>query len=77
MGGSLAAESLFEPETVLEAVPDGNGADAAVPATACGVAAAKGGPAGGISSTPGDGRASLLAAQASETINASEMNIGK
>jgi hypothetical protein len=66
-GGSFAAESFPTVKAVLEAAPDFTGVEEAantafswvvlVPITE---------PAGGISSTPGAGRASLLAAQASE-----------
>jgi len=69
-GGSLA-ESLTILDAVLEAVVVVAGVDEAEP-TPCGTTAAIGAPAGGISSTPGEGRASLLAAQAKEAMRANE-----
>ena len=63
---------------VLEAavgVDGADGVDEAAPATPCGAATASGGPAGGISSTPGVGRASLLAAQAREAMRANEVSM--
>jgi hypothetical protein len=80
--GPLAAESLPAFDAVLEAVVEVDrvdvvgGVDDAVPATPCCVAAATDRPAGGSSSTPGDGRASLLAAQASEDRRAKETSTG-
>ena len=70
IGGSLA-ESLPTLDAVLEAVVVVAGVDEAEP-TPCGTTAAIGAPAGGISSTPGEGRASLLAAQAREAMRANE-----
>jgi len=72
IGGSLAAESLPTLDAVLEAVLGVDRINKSVPATRCGTAAASGGPAGGISSTPDDGCASLLAAQARELTRAIE-----
>src|ERR1700680_748183 len=79
IGGSLAAESLPIVDAVLEAVAGVSGADGveeAAPATPCCAAAASGGPAGGISAPPGVGRASLLAAQASEAMRANGRSMG-
>ena len=75
-GGSLAAESLPTLDAVLEAVLGVDGVDEAVPTTPCGTAAESAVPAGGIPSTPGDGRASLVAAQASELTRANKTNTG-
>jgi hypothetical protein len=76
IGGPLAAESVPTLDAVLEAVLGAVGVDEAAPATPCGAAAASGGPAGGISSTPGMGRASLLAAQAREARRTNEASMG-
>jgi hypothetical protein len=59
---------------VLEAVLGFEGVDGPVTATR-GAAAASGGPAGGISATPGEGRASLLEAQANEANRANGTSI--
>jgi hypothetical protein len=75
IGGSLAAESLPALKDVLEAVFGADGVDEEVPATPWGAAAASAGPAGGSSSTPGVGRASLLAAQAREAMRANEVSM--
>src|SRR5450756_3146616 len=72
IGGSLAVESLPGLDAVLEAVFGADGVDEAAPATPCGATAASGEPAGGISSTPGVDRASLLTAQAREAMRANE-----
>jgi len=74
IGGSLSAESLAAVAPVLDAVLDA-GVDEAAPVTPCG-AVARRGPAGGSASTPGDGCASLLAAQARDAISAKEVNTG-
>ena len=77
----MSVESAPTREAVLDAVfgADGvegaDGVDEAAPATPCGDAAASGEPAGGSPSTPGAGRASLLAAQAKEAIRANEVSI--
>src|SRR5450759_4248492 len=76
IGGSLAVESLPGLDAVLDAAFGVDGVDEAAPATPCGAATANGGPAGGISSTPGVGRASLLAAQASEDASTNDTNMG-
>lgn len=72
-GGSFAAESFPTVEAVLEAVPDLTGVEEATgTAFSCVVPAPITEPEGGISSTPGAGRASLLAAQASEVTRTKE-----
>ena len=79
IGGSFAAESLPTLDAVLEALVGVNGADGAreeEPATPCGAALASDGTAGGSSAAPGIGRASLLAAQASEAMRANDMSMG-
>jgi hypothetical protein len=74
-GGSLDAESLPTLDAVLEAVPVVAGVDEADP-TPWGTTDAIGPADGGISSTPGVGRASLPAAQAREAMRANEVNTG-
>ena len=75
-GGAFAAESLPAVDVVLEAVLNVESVDEAVRAFPSGAAAPSGGPAGGITSIPGDGRVSLLAAHASEVASAKEMSMG-
>ena len=75
----MAAESFPTVDAVLEAVVGVKGADGvdeAVPVTPCGAAAVSGGPAGGSTAPPGVGRASLLAAQASEAMRANGKSMG-
>jgi hypothetical protein len=74
-GGAFAAESLPAVDVVLEAALNVESVEEAVTAFPRAAAAASGGPAGGISSIPGDGRVSLLAAQASEVASAREMSM--
>jgi len=74
-GGAFAAESLPAVDEVLEAVLNVVSVDEAATASPW-AAAASGGPAGGISSIPGDGRVSLLAAHAREVASAKEMSMG-
>jgi hypothetical protein len=80
IGGSLAAESFAVPGVVLEAAFDAavavGGVDDALPVTPWGAAVAAREPSGGIASTPGEGRASLLAAQASEDMSTNETSMG-
>jgi hypothetical protein len=73
-GGAFAAESLPAVDVVLEAVLNVESVEEAVTAFPWAAAAASGGPAGGISPIPGDGR-SLLAAQASEVASAKETSM--
>src|SRR4029077_3349000 len=79
-GGSLAEESFAVPSVVLEAAFDAMGAvgavDDALPVTPWGAGDAARKPSGGIVATPGEGRASLLAAQASEAASTSDTSIG-
>jgi hypothetical protein len=79
-GGALAAESFAVPRVVLEAAFDAAGAvggvDDALPVTPWGAAVAAREPSGGIASTPGEGRASLFAAQASEAASTNDVSIG-
>src|SRR5512132_2501599 len=73
-GGAFAAESLPAVDVVLEAVLNVESVDEAVTVFPR-AAAASGGPAGGTASIPGTGRASLLAAHASEVASAKEMSM--
>ena len=75
-GGAFAAEFPPAVDVVLEAVLNVESVEEAVTAFPWAAAAASGGPAGGISSIPGLGRVSLLAAQASEVASAKEMSMG-
>ena len=75
-GGAFAAEFPPAVDVVLEAVLNVESVDEAVRAFPSGTAAPSGGPAGGITSIPGDGRVSLLAAHASEVASAKEMSMG-
>jgi hypothetical protein len=74
-GGSFAAESLRAVDFVLEAVLNVERVDEAATPFAWPAPATSGGPAGGISSIPGAGRTSLLAAHASEVASAKEMSM--
>jgi hypothetical protein len=74
-GGSFEIESLPILDVVVEALRGVAGVDEADP-TPWGTTDAIGPPAGGISSTPGVGRASLPAAQAREAMRANEVNTG-
>jgi hypothetical protein len=74
-GGAFARESLPAVDGVLEAVLNVESVEEAVTAFPLAAAAASGGPAGGISAIPGDGRVSLLAAQASEVASAKETSM--
>jgi hypothetical protein len=80
IGGSFAAESFAVPGVVLEAAFDAAGAvggvDDALPVTPWGAAVEAREPSGGIPSTPGAGRASLLAAQASEAASTNDTSMG-
>ena len=75
-GGTFAAESLPAVDVVLEAVLSGASVDEAALAFLWAAGAPSGGAAGGISSIPGAGRVSLLAAHASEVASAKEMSMG-
>jgi hypothetical protein len=75
-GGSFAAESFPTVEAVLEAAPDRTGVEeAGDTAFSWVVPAPITEPAGGISSTPGAGRVSLLAAQASDVARTKETSM--
>src|SRR6266550_2951375 len=75
--GTFAAESLpgGAVDAVLEAVLRVESVDEAALAFPSAAAAPSGGVAGGIASIPDAGRASLLAAQASEVASAKEMSM--
>ena len=75
----MATESLPTLEAVLEAVLDAEGVEAGVdeaPAPTPWMEAVDSDPAGGIPSTPGAGRPSLLAAQARTLKRANETSTG-
>jgi hypothetical protein len=76
----LAAESFAVPRVVLEAASDAAGAvggvDDALPVTPWGAGVTAREPSGGIASTPGEGRTSLLAAQASEAASTNDTSMG-
>jgi hypothetical protein len=74
-GGSLAAESFPAPGAVLDVVLAWIGDAATATGTTCGVDELAICPSGGIDSPPGDGRASLLAAQANAVIRVNEKNM--
>lgn len=76
IGGSLAAESFPTPDAVLDAVLAGIGDDETATATVCGVDDPTVCASGEIDSPPGEGRASLLAAQASAVASVSERSTG-
>ncbi len=71
----MAAESLPAVEAVLEAMLADARVEEAAPVVACRAATVSGGLAGGISSVPAAGRASLLAAQASKVTRAKERSM--
>jgi hypothetical protein len=73
-GGSFAAESFPTVEAVLEEAPDVKGVDEAATAFSWVVPLPIAEPTG-ISSIPGAGRASLLAAHASEVARTKEMSM--
>jgi hypothetical protein len=75
IGGSLAPESFPVPDTVLDAVLAGIGDAATATGTICGVVEAICASVG-IASPPGEGRASLVAAQASAVPTANMRSMG-
>jgi hypothetical protein len=71
-GGSFATESFPVVAAVLEAALDVTGVDEAATVFSDAAPAPTTVPAGGISSTPGDGRVSFPAAQASDVTRTKE-----
>ena len=76
IGGSLATESFPVPGAVLDAVLAGIGDAATATGTICGAGDAVICVPAGTASPPGDGRASLAAAQASALANANKRSMG-
>ena len=76
IGGSLSAESFPVPDAVLDAVLAGIGDAAAATGTTCGVGEPAICASVGTASPPGEGRASLDAAQASAVASVNERSMG-
>jgi hypothetical protein len=71
----LGGVSFPPPEVVVDVVPGGIGVAATATGTTCGVEEASCASAG-IASPPGEGRASLVAAQASAVASVNEISMG-